>query len=104
MIDDLIKLHKSMVETHSGVNSALSKALEESSTQLFKQQDFAFAIDIFQKQLLHDLESSGVEAQSLFRKLMKSLDAAVQILLGQFSLATKEAETAIAGLTKVSLM
>ena len=93
-----------MVETNSVVNSELSKALEEAKTQLLKQREFAVAIDSFQKQLLQDLEASGAKAQSLLQKLMKSMDAAARTLLNQLSMATKEAETAMAELTKVSSM
>ncbi len=104
MIDDLIKLHKSMVETNSDVNSALSKALGEANAHLLEQQKFAVAIDIFHRQVLQDLQASGVEAQTFFQKLMKSIDAAAQNLLSQLSLVTKEAGAAVAGLNEVSSM
>ncbi len=93
-----------MVETNSDVNSALSKALAEGNAQLLKQRDFAAAIDGLQKQLLQDLEASGAETQTIFQRLMKSVHAAAQTLINQLSIATKEAETAVAGLSKVSLM
>lgn len=101
-VDDLIRLHKSMVETNSDVNSALSKALAAANAQLLEQRDFAVAIDSFQKQLLLDLEASGAEAQSFFQKLMESMNVAAQNLLSQFSRVTKEAEMAVAGLSEVS--
>ena len=101
-VDDLIRLHKSMVETNSDVNSALSKALAEANAQLLEQRDFAVAIDSFQKQLLLDLEASGAEAQSFFQKLMDSMNIAAQNLLSQFSRVTKEAEMAVAELSEVS--
>ena len=104
MIDDLIELHKSIVKLNSGVNSALSEALADANAQLLKQQKFAVAVDSFQKQLLHELKDSGAEAQSFLHRMMKSMDAAAQTLLSQFSLATKEAETTVAGLTRVSLV
>ena len=102
MIDDLIKLHKSIVETNSDVNSALSKALGEANARLLEQREFAVAIDTFQRQLLQDLQATGAEAQSFFQKLIKSIDAAAQNVLSQLSLATKEAATTVAGLSKVS--
>lgn len=91
-----------MVETNSDVSSALSKALAGANARLLAQRDFAVAIDSFQKKLLQDLEASGAEAQSFFQKLMKSMDAAAQNLMNQLFLVTKEAETAVAGLTEVS--
>ena len=102
IIDDLIKLHKSVVETDSDVNLALSKALEEANAQLQQQQQFAVALRKFQEQLLQDLNASGMEAQSYFQKMVKSMETAVQNLLGRLSKASKEAEIAVMGLSKVS--
>ena len=90
-----------MIETNSDVNLALSKALEESNAQFLKQRDFTVAVDTLQKQLLQDLEASSAEAQSLFEKFMKHMDAALQTLFSQFSLAARKTETALAGLNKV---
>ena len=91
-----------MVETSSGVNSALSKALQESKDRLSQQQDFATAVDIFSKQLLRDLRDSNLETQSYFRKLLKSMDSATQTFLRKITSSTKEVETNIAGLSQVS--
>ena len=92
-----------MVKTSSDVDSALSKALEEANAQLLLQRDFAAAIDTFQKQLLKELETSGIQAQSFLQRLMETMDAAMQNLKKRLSVVTKEAETAVAGLGKVSL-
>ena len=91
-----------MVETNSHVSSALSKALEEANAQLLEQREFAGSIDMFQKQLLKDLEASAVEAQSFFQKLTKNMDATARKLLNQILLVAKDAETAVVGLSKVS--
>ena len=91
-----------MVETSSGVNSALSKALQESKDRLSQQQDFATAVDVFSKRLLRDLGDSNLEAQTYFRKLLKSMDSATQTFLRKITHSTKEVETNIAGLSQVS--
>lgn len=91
-----------MVETSSGVNSALSRALQQSKDQLMQQQDFATAVNTFQQQLLRDLRSSDVEAQSYLGKLLKSMDSAAQTLIGKMTSSVAELATGIAALSQVS--
>ncbi|SLM36949.1 Nuclear fusion protein, KAR5 [Lasallia pustulata] len=96
--DDLLNLHKSMVETSSEVNSALSRALQQSKDQLIQQQNFATAVDTFQRQLLRDLRSSELEAQSYLGKLLKSMDSAAQMLLAKMTSSVEDVATGIAAL------
>lgn len=91
-----------MVETSSEVNSALSRALQQSKDQLIQQQNFATAVDTFQRQLLRDLRSSELEAQSYLGKLLKSMDSAAQMLLAKMTSSVEDVATGIAALRLVS--
>ena len=91
-----------MVETSSEVNSALSRAVQQSKDQLIQQHNFATAVDTFQRQLLRDLRSSELEAQSFFGKLLKSMDSAAQMLLAKMTSSVEDVATGIAALSLVS--
>lgn len=91
-----------MVETSSDVNSALSKALQQSKDQLLQQRNFATAVDTFQQQLLLDLRTLDLEAQSYLGKLLKSMETAAQALLGKITSSVEEVATGIAALSQVS--
>lgn len=90
-----------MVETSSNVNSALSRALQQSKDQLLQQQSFAAAVDTFQQQLLRDLRNSDLEAQSYLGKLLKSMDKAAKTLLGMITSSVEEVEIGVAALSQV---
>ena len=91
-----------MVETSSGVNYALSRALQQSRDQLMQQQNFATAVDTFQQRLLRDLRNSDLEAQGYVGKLLKSMESAAQILLGKMTSSVEEVATGLAALNQVS--
>lgn len=91
-----------MVETSSDVNSALSRALQQSKDQLLQQQSFATAVDTFQQRLLLDLRNADREAQSYLGKLLKSMDKAAQTLLGKIRSSVEEVEMGVAALSQVS--
>lgn len=100
--DQLIKLHKSMVETSADASSALARATNDANTALIHlQSDFALAQKEFQQQLLHDLEASTHKAQSFLERLVSSIDAALQTAIGTVVSATKELESVTAILGKV---
>ncbi|CAD6580993.1 MAG: hypothetical protein ASARMPREDX12_000330 [Alectoria sarmentosa] len=88
--DELIKLHKSVVETNADATAALSKATKEFnefndgfSTQL--RSNFALAKQMFQDQLMHDIEVSSSKTRSLTEKLVKGIDTAVQLMLSKMA-------------------
>lgn len=101
--DELIKLHKSMVETSSDVYSALSNALREVNNGLSEQKIFTVAIKEFQKKLLRDLDASNSQAQSYFAKLVNSMDTVRQSALAKITSAVQAVEFDITGLREVSL-
>lgn len=100
--DQLIKLHKSMVETSADASSALARATNDANAALINlQSDFALAQKKFQQQLLHDLEASTDKAQSFLERLVNSMDAALQKAIGKVVSATKDLESVTANLSKV---
>lgn len=100
-IDDMIRVLKSLVSTSSDLDEVLSKALHETAQRLVQQRDFAKAIDLFQRQLLHDLELVSGEAQSYFTRLMENMESVVETWLSRASSAFKNVETDVVSLNQV---
>jgi hypothetical protein len=100
--DEFIKLHKSMAETSSNINNALSKALENAAIQLSEQKEFAVTVKVFQRQMLQDLDASTSQAQSYFAKLMKGMETAMQLMLNTWKSGAKDVSTELDELQNVS--
>lgn len=84
LLDELIKLHRSMVETSQGASSALGRATNEANAALTQlQSEFALAKRGFQDQLLQEMESSTKRTQSSFERMIKGMDTAIQGAMGQ---------------------
>lgn len=105
--DELIKLHKSVVETSADASAALSKATKEFnefndgfSTQL--QSNFALAKQMFQDQLMHDIEISSTKTRSFTEKLVKGVDTAVQLMLSKMASTVKAMDEDATTLSEVS--
>lgn len=97
--DELIKLHKSAVDTSADADAALSRATKESN-EAFNQ--FVVAKQMLQDQLVHDLEALSTKTQSFFEKLVKGVDAAVHSTLSKFGLMVRAMESDAASLSEVS--
>lgn len=98
--DELIHLHKSMVETSADANSALARATNQANTVILHlQKDFALAKQTFQDQLMQDLDTSTAKTQSFLERLMKSMDTAVQSAMGKLVSATKDIESGTASVS-----
>ena len=101
--DELIKLHKSALETNADANAALSRATKEAHDGLNQlQTNFVLAKQLFQDQLMHDLEASSAKTQSVFEKLVKGVDTAVQLTLTKMGLTVRAMESDAASLSEVS--
>ena len=100
--DDLINLHKAMVETSSDVSAALSRVLKEAEDRTEQQRSFATALDVFQKKLLQDLEDSSVEANSYLGILVKGIESAFQTATSKVVSFIFDVETDLSGLSQVS--
>ncbi|MCJ1229510.1 hypothetical protein MMC12_006177 [Toensbergia leucococca] len=98
--DDLINLHKAMVETSSDVSAALSRVLKEAEDRTEQQRSFATALDVFQKKLLQDLEDSSVEANSYLGILVKGIESAFQTATSKVVSFIFDVETDLSGLSQ----
>ena len=102
-LDELIKLHKSAVETNANANAALSRATESANDALSQlQSNFALAKQMFQDQLNRDLEASSTKMQSFFEKLVKDIDTAVQSTLSKLGSKVRAMDSDAATLSEVS--
>ena len=97
--DELIKLYKSVVEINADANTALSRATKNANDGL---SDFSLAVQMFKRQLMHDLEISSSETQSYFEKLVKGMDSAIQSTISKMSSVIRAAETDAANMSEVS--
>ena len=103
VLDELIKLYKSIVETNADANAALSRANEEVNDGLSQlQSNFALAMQMFQDQVTHEVEASSTKTQSFFEKLVKGMDAAVQSMLSKIGSTMSAIESDAASLNEVS--
>ncbi|MCJ1273303.1 hypothetical protein MMC21_001093 [Puttea exsequens] len=92
--DELIKLHKSMVETNADANSALAKATNGANMALTQlQNDFAVARQAFQEQLDRDLEISTAKTQTLLERLISNMDSALQSATNKFAAAIHQLDS-----------
>ena len=99
--DQLIELHKSMVETSADASAALGKATKEANAALMQlQDDFALAKRTIQDQILQEIESTSVKSRSTLERLLKSVDAMVQSTMNRLASRTKDADSSITTLTE----
>ncbi|KAL8781021.1 MAG: hypothetical protein Q9213_006198 [Squamulea squamosa] len=91
--DDLIKLHKSIINTTADANSALRRALATANKALVKQKQFGTEVERFQQQLTQDLEASKTKTQSYLGTLMKNIESTLQNTIKPFSDKVKKVET-----------
>ena len=104
LLDHLIKLHKSMVESSAEASGALGRATNEAHIALTRlQHDFATAERTFRDKLLQELESSTGRTQSLLERLIDAADTAVQGVISRMVTSIKEVEVQTASLAKVPL-
>ena len=102
-LDELIKLHKSAVETNANANAALSRATKSANDALGQlQSNFALAKQMFQDQLNRDLEISSKDTQSFFERLVKDVDTAVQSTLSKIGSKVRAMDSDAATLSEVS--
>lgn len=100
-IDDLIKLHQSMVHADTEAHSALSKSVQRAHEGLTEQLKFAAAVEAFQQRLLRDLESSSVESRSYFERAVKSMESVTFDVINRLANAAKSAGNGVADLDEV---
>ncbi|KAL8809138.1 MAG: hypothetical protein Q9200_003685 [Gallowayella weberi] len=91
--DDLIKLHQSLLNTTSGADAALVRALAAVNEALMRQKKFGTEVEQFQQQLLQDLEATKANTQSYLGSLTKNIESAVRSMTKQFSEKMKRVET-----------
>lgn len=101
--DNLIKLHKSMIDTSSGASVALALAITTANEALKMQKEFGKEIEQFQQRVLRDLEASKAETQSYLRSLLKELKSAVETTTEQLFGKAKDIEREANNVEEVSL-
>ena len=98
LLDQLINLHKSMVETGVEASSALERATNEANEALAQlQSDFTMARQTIQAQLLQEIDSSTEHAQSFLGRLINHIQTAINPVLSR----TKEIQSETAALGEV---
>ena len=91
------------MQTNAEANAALSRATKEANDGLTQlQNNFALAKQMFQDQLMHDLEVSSTKTQSLFEKLVQGMDTAVQSTISKIGLTMRAMESDAGSLSEVS--
>lgn len=92
-----------MVQTNADANAALSRATKEANDGLSQlQNNFVLAKQMFQDQVMHDIEASSTQTQSFFENLVQGVDRAVQSTLSKMASKVKTMESDAANLSEVS--
>lgn len=73
-----------MVDTTSGADAALAQAVAAANEAMARQAQFGKEVNLFQQQVVRDLESSQTETRSYLGYLMKDLDSSLQGILKHF--------------------
>lgn len=103
VLDEVINLYKSVVETNANANAALSRANKEANDGLSQlRTNFALAMQMFQDQVTHDVEATFTKTESFFKKLVNNMDAAVQLVLSKTGSTVRDLESDAASLSEVS--
>lgn len=88
MLDNLIKLYKSMALATSTMKDALSKALENATTKLSQQEESAVKVKGFQQRVFKDLDSLTLHLQSSLAKSKENVETVMQSMLGKWKTMT----------------
>ncbi|KAL8715793.1 MAG: hypothetical protein Q9220_000460 [cf. Caloplaca sp. 1 TL-2023] len=76
--DDLIQTHKVAVDTASGANAALGRAVNAANEALLKQEAFGREVEHLNERLKQDLKATATETQSFLGTLLKNLESVYQ--------------------------
>ncbi|KAL8905294.1 MAG: hypothetical protein Q9207_002727 [Kuettlingeria erythrocarpa] len=76
--DNVINLHKAMVDTASDADIALRRAVNAANEGLIRQEEFSKEVRRFQDQVMQDFKVSKVETQSFIGSLLKQVDGVLQ--------------------------
>lgn len=91
------------MEINADANAALLRAAKEVNDGLNQlQSNFALAKQMFQDQLMHDIEVSSTKTESFFEKLVKGMDTAVQSTLSKMASTVRAMDSNAANLSEVS--
>lgn len=91
-----------MVRTNAEADIALSKATKEANEGLIQlRSNFALAKQMFQKQLMQDLEAASTKTQTFFERLLTSMDTAVSTTMSKMSSRVKDIELDTESLSEV---
>lgn len=106
IIDELIKLHKSLVSTISELDLVMVETLKDVNNVLSDQKGFVFALKVFQKKLLWSFESLNTQTQSYFLELAQNIENISKSVLTKLNVAVQDTiedtEWHLAGLQSVS--
>ena len=99
--EELLGLHRSMVDVTMKVNYGLEEALRMAAAKSAEQQAFLHAIDAMRNRLAHELE----ETESHFKRVMKSviheIESSVDSVMASVASALGRVHTVATGLEKV---
>ena len=104
VLDNLIKLYKSMALAVSTMKDALSRALDNATSKLSQQEELAVKVKGFEQRVLKDLGSLFPQFQSSLAKLKDSTETVMQSMLGKWHTAAKHFSLELDELRNVSVL
>lgn len=102
-IDDLLKLHKSLINTHLKADAALSEAVRHAEEAFADQYEYqALLKQNIQQEIVESISAASLKTKSFFDSTIASMDAAVQGWLSALTSSTRVMKDDIDGLWHVS--
>ena len=101
-VDDFVRSLKNVVSTNEAVAQALDNFIKDVDRKTDDHRNFAATVDVFRRQLIHDLEESSTEVSNRFTDLISQADSAVKAILNRLAKSVREATAEVDGLTQVS--
>ncbi|KAJ5702249.1 hypothetical protein N7488_009797 [Penicillium malachiteum] len=98
--DELLNLHRSIVNSSAKLNDGLGIALEKAAMNSVKNEEFAEAVRELQKRILVDLETTDLKFQDSLNKLLHDMESSIGSVVEKFSSTLHNIRDETAGLEK----
>ncbi|KAJ5915784.1 hypothetical protein N7454_010925 [Penicillium verhagenii] len=101
--DELLNLHRSIVDSNVKLNEGLQIALQKAATESARNEGFFQAVQALQDKLLVDLERNDSAFQRFFAKLLRDVEAGINSVAVTATSAMKRVQFETTNLEKVDI-
>ncbi|KAJ6008495.1 hypothetical protein N7540_012471 [Penicillium herquei] len=102
--DELLNLHRSIVNSSAKLNNGLDIALEKAAMNSARNEEFSEAVRELQKRILVDLETTDLKFQDNLNKILDEMESGIGTVVERFSSTLNNIRDETAGLEKVDAL